>query len=71
MSTMVQLESKNKDELEAMAKECGIAGYTTLKKSELVYRILQAEAQQQGNIFIKFPDPPLQPKRWRYCLWPG
>jgi len=52
MSTMVQLESKNRDELEAMAKECGITGYTTLKKSELVYHILQAEAQQQGNIFI-------------------
>jgi len=52
MSTMVELESKNRDELEAIAKECGIAGYTTLKKPDLVYRILQAEAQQQGNIFI-------------------
>jgi transcription termination factor Rho len=52
MSTMVELENKNRDELEAMAKECGIAGYTNLKKPELVYRILQAEAEQQGNIFI-------------------
>ena len=52
MSTMVELESKNRDELEAMAKECGIAGYTTLKKPELIYRILQAEAEQQGNMFI-------------------
>ncbi len=52
MSTMVELESKNRDELEAIAKECGIAGYTTLKKPDLVYRILQAEAQQQGNTFI-------------------
>ncbi len=52
MSTMAQLESKNRDELEAMAKECGIVGYTTLKKPELVYRILQAEAEQQGCIFI-------------------
>ena len=52
MSTMVELENKNRDELEAMAKECGIAGYTTLKKPELVYRILQAEAEQQGNLFI-------------------
>ena len=52
MSTMGELESKNRDELEAMAKECGIAGYTTLKKPDLVYRILQAEAQQQGNIYI-------------------
>ena len=52
MSTMGELESKNRDELEAIAKECGITGYTTLKKPDLVYRILQAEAQQQGNIFI-------------------
>lgn len=52
MSTMVELENKNRDELEAMAKECGIAGYTNLKKPELVYRILQAEAEQQGNLFI-------------------
>ena len=52
MSTMVELESKNRDELEAIAKEYGIAGYTTLKKPDLVYRILQAEAEQQGNIFI-------------------
>ncbi len=52
MSTMVQLENKNRDELEEMAKECGIVGYSTLKKPELVQCILQAEAQQQGNMFI-------------------
>jgi transcription termination factor Rho len=52
MSTLVQLESKNRDELEAMAKECGITGYSALKKPELIHRILQAEAQQQGNVFI-------------------
>jgi len=52
MSNMAQLESKNRDELEAMAKEYGIIGYSALKKSELVNRILQAEAQQQGNMFI-------------------
>jgi transcription termination factor Rho len=52
MITMSQLESKNRDELEAMAKECGIIGYSALKKSELVHRILEAEAQQQGNMFI-------------------
>jgi len=52
MLTMAQLESKNRDELEAMAKEGGIIGYSALKKSELVHRILQEEAEQQGNIFI-------------------
>jgi len=52
MSTMAELENKNRDELEAMAKECGIVGYSTLKKSELVHRILQAEAEEQGNVFV-------------------
>jgi transcription termination factor Rho len=52
MLTMAQLESKNRDELEAMAKECGISGYSALKKSELIQRILEMEAQQQGNMFI-------------------
>jgi transcription termination factor Rho len=52
MSTMAELESKNRDELEAMAKECGIVGYSALKKSELVHRILQAEAEEQGNVFV-------------------
>ena len=52
MLTMVQLESKNRDELEALAKECAITGYSVLKKPELIHRILQAEAQQQGNAFI-------------------
>jgi len=52
MLNMAQLESKNRDELEAMAKEYGIIGYSALKKSELIHRILQAEAQQQGNMFI-------------------
>jgi transcription termination factor Rho len=52
MLTIAQLENKNRDELEAMAKEYGIIGYSTLKKPELVNCILQAEAQQQGNMFI-------------------
>ena len=49
MITMAQLESKNRDELEAMAKECGISGYSALKKPELIQRILEAEAEQQNG----------------------
>jgi len=52
MSSMAELEGKNRDELEAIAKESGIIGYSALKKAELVQRILQAEAQEQGNVFI-------------------
>jgi transcription termination factor Rho len=52
MSTMAELESKTRDELEVIAKESGIAGYSALKKAELVQRILQANAQEQGNVFV-------------------
>jgi transcription termination factor Rho len=52
MATMTQLESKNRDELEALAKELGVTGLSALKKPELVQRILEADAQQQGNVFI-------------------
>lgn len=52
MSTMSELEGKSRDELEAMAKEAGISRLSTLKKTELVQRILQTEAQEQGNVFV-------------------
>jgi len=52
MTTMTQLETKNRDELEVMAKECGVTGCSALKKAELVQRILEAEAQLQGNVFM-------------------
>ena len=52
MITMAQLESKTRDELEALAKERGISGYSALKKSELVMHILKLQTEQQGNLFL-------------------
>ena len=52
MSTMAELEGKSRDELEALAREAGISRLSTLKKTELVQRILQTEAQEQGNVFV-------------------
>jgi len=46
-----QLENKNRDELIELAKEVGISSYTTLKKQEIIMRLLQAYTEQQGNIF--------------------
>ncbi|MDI6814518.1 MAG: transcription termination factor Rho, partial [Dehalococcoidales bacterium] len=46
-----QLENKSKDELIKLAKEMGISNYTSLKKQDLIMRLLQAHAEQQGNIF--------------------
>mgnify|MGYP001063347889 CR=1 FL=1 len=52
MITMAQLESKTCDELEALAKEQGITGYSSLKKSELVIHILKSQAEHLGNLFL-------------------
>jgi transcription termination factor Rho len=46
-----QLENKNRDELVEIAKEMGISNYTSLKKQDIVMRLLQAHAEQQGNTF--------------------
>jgi len=46
-----QLENKNKDELVALAKEIGVTNYAGLKKQEIIVRLLEAHAKQQGNLF--------------------
>jgi len=52
MESMTELEDKTRDELEVMAKEGGITGYSSLKKAELIQHILQSQAVQQGNLFV-------------------
>jgi transcription termination factor Rho len=49
--TLAELETRNLDELQDMAKELDISGYSRLRKQELAFRILQAQTEQQGNIF--------------------
>ncbi len=46
-----QLENKNRDELIEIAKEMSISNYTSLKKQDIIMRLLQAYAKQQGNTF--------------------
>jgi len=46
-----QLATKTREELVEMARECGLTSFTGLKKQELVMRLLQANAEQQGNLF--------------------
>ena len=46
-----QLESKSRDELIELVKENKLTNCTGLKKQDLVMRLLQANAEQQGNIF--------------------
>jgi len=49
--SIIQLEDKSRDELLELAKEMGISNYTTLKKHDIIMRLLQAHTEQQGNIF--------------------
>src|SRR4051812_25028340 len=53
MLTLAELETRNMDDLTDMAKELDISGISRLKKQDLAFRILQAQTEQQGNIFKK------------------
>ncbi len=48
---IVELETRNVDELRDMARELDISGYTRLKKHDLIMRLLKAKAERQGYIF--------------------
>jgi len=48
---LAELESKTLDELQGMARELAITGYTRLKKQDLVFRILQAQTEKLGRFF--------------------
>ena len=48
---IADLETKSREELVEIAKDIGIPGLTSLRKQELVFRLLQAQTDQQGNIF--------------------
>ena len=45
------LEIRNLDELQALARDMGITGYTRMKKGDLIMRLLRADAEAQGYIF--------------------
>jgi len=48
-----QLEDKSREELIELAKEMGISNYSSLKKQDMIMRLLQAYAEQQGYIFCR------------------
>jgi transcription termination factor Rho len=47
---LAELEAKTREELLDVAKDMGVSGHTALRKQDLVFRILQARAEQQGNL---------------------
>ncbi len=48
---IVELETKTLSELQEMARELDITGYSRLKKHDLAMRLLQAQAERQGLLF--------------------
>ena len=51
--SMRELENMTLVELQKMARELGIQGYSTLRKKELVFEILKARTQAGGLIFAE------------------
>jgi len=50
---IVELEGKNLQELYDVAKNLKIETYKNLKKHDLIFKILEAQTKQRGNIFSK------------------
>ncbi len=48
---ITELETKSVDELRELARELDLAGYTTLKRQDLIFRMLQRYGAPQSNIF--------------------
>jgi len=51
--TIADLKHKNITELTSVARELEVSGVGTLRKQELIFRILQAQAEKEGLIFAE------------------
>jgi len=51
--TFEELEKKSQEELTEVAKSLGIDNVSSLKKPELIMRLLQADTERQGFVFCK------------------
>ncbi len=50
-TSLAELESKTREELQELAKDMGVPGMSALKKQELIFRLLQAQTEQAGFLF--------------------
>ncbi|WP_129628899.1 transcription termination factor Rho [Candidatus Oscillochloris fontis] len=48
---VAELESKTLSDLREMARKLDITGFSGLKKQDLIYKLLQAQSEEQGNTF--------------------
>ena len=51
--TIAELENKTRDDLLDIAKELGVTGVSALKKQDLVFKVMQARTEREGNIFAQ------------------
>lgn len=51
MMNITDLDNMTLSELQDMAREMGISGYSRLKKQELIFRLLEVQTEQAGQIF--------------------
>jgi len=47
-----ELETKTREELVGLTKQQEVEGYSGLKKSDLIMRLVQAQTEQQGYLFV-------------------
>jgi transcription termination factor Rho len=47
-----ELETKTRDELVEIAKQQNITGYSSMKKDELINKLMQSQAEQQGQLYL-------------------
>lgn len=57
MYDIIELNAKKVDELKVMAKELSIPSFNRLKKEDLIYKILDAQAEQPNALKDKAPAP--------------
>lgn len=51
MVNVAELETKTLTDLREMARKLDISGYSGLKKQDLIVKLIQAQSEEQGNIF--------------------
>ncbi|MGB2694853.1 MAG: transcription termination factor Rho [Dehalococcoidia bacterium] len=51
--TIAELETKTRDDLQDIAKDLGVPGYSAMRKHELITNVLRAQAEKDGNIFAE------------------
>lgn len=50
--TIAELETKTLKELYSLARDFGVSYYAKLNKKELIFAILKAQAEKDGNLFV-------------------